>query len=379
MLPPSAPADLDEPQYRAGYLADDIAQCRFALLVLIAPLLPFLYFDYRFFGLAPIFYLLAGVRLSMLTYTLWLWQHLPRMTQPQQLDRHMLAWSVIGALVLLFANATRPPEFVGHHVIDVWVVLMFFAAVPLPVRAQLLPGVLFVGGSLALIAFYKQPPTVVYTFDAVIVLLLSLGCGVMLSARIHRYRRAALKSRVELEHQARTDPLTGIANRRALMAAAALECERHERSGEPLAVILFDLDDFKRINDAYGHEAGDTVLAEAARRTAGVLRSYDLCARVGGEEFCVILPGTQIDDAVATAERIRQTLGVAPVRRGAERLTVTASFGVAAYQRGEGSIEPALARADAALYQAKREGRDRVAADRRTGPKIALVHSAPAS
>lgn len=162
-----------------------------------------------------------------------------------------------------------------------------------------------------------------------------------------------------IERLARTDGLTGLANRRSLDEAFVREIARAERSGQPLSMILADLDHFKSINDRYGHTAGDQVLICAAKVFGGRLRRYDLAARYGGEELVLLLPGTSADIAISIAERIRRE--VAAINVPGLDVRFTLSLGVAAWKSGE-KPGPFLARADAALYQAKNAGRNRVEA-----------------
>jgi diguanylate cyclase (GGDEF)-like protein len=158
---------------------------------------------------------------------------------------------------------------------------------------------------------------------------------------------------------ARTDPLTGLANRRTLDEALQREIARSERLGERLCVIIGDLDHFKSINDQYGHGTGDQALARAAAVFGSRLRPYDLAARYGGEEFVVLLPGSPMDDAIGVAERIRNEVAEIQLTGCPRRITI--SLGVASWTPGEGPAE-FVARADAALYHAKSGGRNRVQA-----------------
>ncbi len=165
----------------------------------------------------------------------------------------------------------------------------------------------------------------------------------------------------QLYLRATRDALTGLLNRPSLEDRLARELERHARYGRGLALLVLDLDHFKRLNDEHGHAAGDAVLRAVGHAIAASLRSSDLAARVGGEEFVVVLPECALEQAREAAEKLR--LGLAaleiPVPGGA-RVRLTASLGLAL--AGPGEVAPAglLARADAACYRAKGEGRDRV-------------------
>ncbi len=164
----------------------------------------------------------------------------------------------------------------------------------------------------------------------------------------------------DLARLAREDALTRLPNRRAFDEALSREVARAERSGVPLAAVVLDVDHFKRVNDAHGHAAGDAVLAAVAARASAALRAGDLFARLGGEEFGVLLPGADLAAAAEAAERIRAAVGGAPIAAGGRSLVVTVSLGCAALDPGEAGWT-LVARADARLYAAKAAGRDRVA------------------
>jgi diguanylate cyclase (GGDEF)-like protein len=169
--------------------------------------------------------------------------------------------------------------------------------------------------------------------------------------------------RVELEFMATRDPMTGLLNRRAFFARAAVEWARAVRSGRPLAVITADIDFFKKVNDTHGHHVGDLVIKDFGRRAEHMLRVPDILARFGGEEFVILLPETDRDSALHVAERIRQEVGM---HRDKALPPYTASLGVALLTQGQQSpaadIEALIVQADAALYRAKQGGRNRVEA-----------------
>jgi len=168
--------------------------------------------------------------------------------------------------------------------------------------------------------------------------------------------RALKAANRELAWLATTDPLTGLWNRRQLDERLRQEIERADRYGHPLTLVLFDIDDFKGINDRFGHASGDQVLAELSRRVRGHLRTSDGLGRWGGEEFLVLLPECGGEQACELAEKLRQLVSATPFE---DVGTVTASFGVA--QRSLGETEDAwFGRVDRALYRAKQRGRNRV-------------------
>jgi two-component system, cell cycle response regulator len=184
-----------------------------------------------------------------------------------------------------------------------------------------------------------------------------------LRARLHSGQRivdmqASLDSRHrELRYRATHDSLTGVWNRSAVLDFANREVGYSIKSKRPLYLALADIDNFKFVNDTYGHAAGDTVLVEVARRMQSALRHYDSLGRYGGEEFIVVMPGINRQRAFAIAERIRMRVADSPYEVAKHRITVTLSIGVATNQGFEG-IGPLIRAADEALYRAKAGGRN---------------------
>ena len=181
-------------------------------------------------------------------------------------------------------------------------------------------------------------------------------------AELNAAHAALAEAHLETERLARTDMLTGVANRRAFSERAAQETERADRAGDALGIVLLDVDHFKRVNDTYGHDVGDEVLVAVAARLAAAVRSYDAVARWGGEEFIVLVPGVP-DAATLTgvAESLLQAVRDEPIATTAGALRLTASAGAALRPTG-GDLAAAIDAADDGLYAAKRRGRDRVAA-----------------
>jgi diguanylate cyclase (GGDEF)-like protein/PAS domain S-box-containing protein len=164
---------------------------------------------------------------------------------------------------------------------------------------------------------------------------------------------------IELEQQALTDYLTNLYNRRYFMRRGEEEFKRTKRNGQPLTLLMLDIDNFKRVNDSYGHEAGDRALQEVARALKSNLREIDVLGRMGGEEFAVLLPDTSLEDAALLAERVRQTIENTPFEIPGDVLKITVCIGVSAFAKGMSNIDDMFRNADAALYQAKNAGRNR--------------------
>lgn len=158
---------------------------------------------------------------------------------------------------------------------------------------------------------------------------------------------------------ARTDELTGMNNRRAFYEFSERAVEQAERYRRPLSLVMLDIDRFKAINDTWGHTAGDEALRAVAAVVMNAARGADIAGRLGGEESSIILPETSLDDAAVQAERLRKEIAGVSVRHEAVKISLTCSFGVAERAASE-SLDALIARADAALYEAKAEGRNRV-------------------
>jgi diguanylate cyclase (GGDEF)-like protein len=224
----------------------------------------------------------------------------------------------------------------GNAVIQLMRALVYgahLAGVPIPWDDAIVSMIFFSIGALALPA-------------------LTLGAVMMANAEL--IARA--------QHAADHDHLTGARSRRAFFELAAREQERAQRRGIPLSLLLFDVDHFKRINDTHGHATGDRVLVDIVQRTGAVVRGIDVVARLGGEEFAVLLPDTPADTALLVAGRLRHGLD-----RALEGVGYTVSIGAATLHAGE-SIDAMLSRADAALYAAKTAGRNAVVDARTMDP-----------
>ncbi|HTU66120.1 MAG TPA: diguanylate cyclase [Steroidobacteraceae bacterium] len=191
-------------------------------------------------------------------------------------------------------------------------------------------------------------------------LLARLAVGRRITGLEHTLRATNLENR----RLAFTDSLTGAYNRRFLMKHLPREYERSRRHQHPLAALVCDLDHFKLVNDGYGHAAGDAVLIEVTRRMTDALRSSDWVVRAGGEEFVVVLPETDLDGALVVAEKIRAEIAAHPVAAGTVSVPITMSVGYSAVLTEEEldrySFDELLRTADARLYDAKLDGRNRV-------------------
>jgi two-component system cell cycle response regulator len=180
--------------------------------------------------------------------------------------------------------------------------------------------------------------------------------------RRKRYEERLRANYVVSVNAAVTDPLTGLYNRRYLESHFERICGRLKEEGKTISLLMLDIDHFKLVNDTHGHDAGDQVLQAVAKRVVSNLRGFDTAVRYGGEEFVILLPDAPLSAAVNTAERLCKSISSAPVpvANSAEAISISASLGVATMMAGDESLEQLVRRADAALYQAKETGRNKV-------------------
>jgi diguanylate cyclase (GGDEF)-like protein len=219
------------------------------------------------------------------------------------------------------------------------------------------------------------PATVWFVLqDDVILRAMAVGGLVYIGAVYRATRTLAffLRRSFQLTHElqeaheaaqelARTDVLTGMKNRRAFYELGELAFEQAKRYGHPLSLVMLDVDRFKQVNDNWGHAAGDQVLKAVAGVIKETARASDISGRLGGEEFAVLLPETAVEDATAQAERLRRGVAGLSVRYEADDITLTCSLGVAQSDGECSSLDTLIGRADCALYEAKGQGRNRVA------------------
>jgi diguanylate cyclase (GGDEF)-like protein len=186
----------------------------------------------------------------------------------------------------------------------------------------------------------------------------------LLALRVELVRHAR-----DLERLATIDDLTGLYNRRHFLALAEDERRRHAREQQPMAVLIFDIDLFKSVNDRFGHDAGDAVIRHVADVCRGEMGASEILARIGGEEFVLLLPETTGERAAARADAIRWQLESAAFEVDGAKVRVTVSIGVAEAAAQTECIGDLMKRADQALYQAKRDGRNRVRSARGALPE----------
>jgi len=209
-------------------------------------------------------------------------------------------------------------------------------------------------------AAFQERKTLLTVSAGVISLALSV-VALLIFLLSSRYFQSIARLRLahgQLAQLANTDVLTGVSSRRAFLAGLEAELARARRHNESLSLLMLDIDHFKRVNDVHGHPIGDAVLKQFSETCAGMLRAHDLFGRLGGEEFAIVLPHTDAEGARCVAEKIRTAAAQTPMPTAAGDITVTVSIGLAQMEGLPGEVDQLMARADQALYEAKRGGRN---------------------
>lgn len=306
---------------------------------------------------------MIGARIGLMLVLLVVALRLPRISDLTRFDRILFLTGLAGVITAFGANLARPGDYTHFATTDVVLIFGAYTLLPIPLAARGSLAALVTLGDVALFAGLKSPVPPMAATGSLFGLAAGNALGYLVSSRVHAYRRQQYLSRLELERRASRDDLTGALNRRAFVERAAEELARARLLARPLALLLIDLDHFKAVNDRHGHLVGDEALRALGRQLDELRREGDVFARLGGEEFALLLPDTAITGAVAAGERIRLAAAMSHAREDGSPVPLSVSVGVAEADEGEEEIEPLLARADRALYAAKAAGRDRVVAD----------------
>jgi len=351
-----------ERAYRAESLASDIAQARVVVAVTAAAILAANLGDLWLSDGSPAALDRVGTYGAPGTLSLVFVALLPRVTRPAVFDRLLLAWVLVHGGMALWFRATGAPVMN-----EAWIALVAFgcyALLPHRLLYRFLPALLVTAGDLWL-ARDPGAGEVLATGLAYGFIHVAGGWAAVTreSDRRHRFvaQRREREARDELERLANTDTLTDTLTRRRWLELAEAELSRFGRHGRSFAILMADLDHFKRVNDTHGHMVGDAVL----QRFAGLLhrerRRFDLVGRLGGEEFGILLPETGAAAAREVAERIVAACRGVVVLAPDGEVRFTCSVGVAVVTAGDTTVVDILDRADEAMYAAKAGGRDRVA------------------
>ncbi len=364
---------LDLPDYHEEneiYFEEDLKMASFGIVVFAAMSALFCISDFYTFGAAEVFYKLVGVRGVMLVSSLVILYYMKKPKARSSYSVLVFLWLMVYSLKLMTTDLLCPQHHLlntSHHLLTVVAIYVIFHN---HFRLQLLPAMLISVFSLSN-AFNEHMQVPEGTFFILFLTFVAMNAlGVMVSLSLRKYRSEQMALNVQqqrmskmLEKIAFIDDLTGLFNRRKIMEIFEREYGRVKRYDNMLAVMMLDIDHFKHVNDKYGHDAGDCVLVEFAKRVKSQIRETDFVGRFGGEEFLVVMPETDLSGAHVVAERIKQMLDETEVSLGSSRIKVTSSMGISMVRSSDMAKEDSLKRADESLYMAKKAGRDTICAE----------------
>lgn len=359
-----------EGEYRAYHLRDDIRQSSFYILITIASLLIMPAADTVFYRDRPdLFLRMLFYRMGFVAVSALILFAIRRTNKVRVYDRLMLLWLALVSLFLLLYNFTRPADFITASY-DVILPFAIYIVSPLRIFYSFALAFGFSVGTLYVDFFHKtgiDPATLnMVVIAQSIVHVIGLGIGI----QIQSYRRKSFKAYTQekdakemVAYLASIDPLTKSLTRQQFFNIAESEFLRFSRYRRQFSILVLDADYFKSINDTYGHYAGDLVLKNLSLVILEQKRTQDTFGRLGGEEFGLLLPETNLTQAVIVAERVQKTWAQTPCMVDGKVIRSTVSIGVAQASELDSSFEDVLRRADRLMYKAKDAGRNRVVAE----------------
>lgn len=352
-----------------------------ALRVWAFLLVAFGWLDFMALGLSEGFYHLMGSRLLsaflLLSFSVMV-KYRPGLAKN---GTGVSILEVVGFFLFFIIYFVRPDITTWNIGVTVIILISLYIFIPNRVVNSNIVALFGIAGTIYCIAlvgaeppvlvglvFLLSLPTIIGYFAAV---RLNLGnrqqyALFMETVQVNQSLQAEIKRReeleVELKLQATTDPLTGLLNRRQYETLFRREQERVRRHAGKLSLCVTDLDHFKKINDEYGHDVGDQVLRHISDLFVETLRHTDIVGRFGGEEFILLLPDTDLDNAMVVIDRLREKLQASPIEADGKEICITATFAVTEVTAEDVTIEDVIRRADKALYQGKEAGRNQVVA-----------------
>jgi diguanylate cyclase (GGDEF)-like protein len=347
-----------EAAYRQSFLRDDLAQIIRIGWIYVASAVFLGLIDSRALETSPATLALHALRVLVIAFSVGAMFALRRTASVAFADRLVWVWALIIAAYALYIHLARPETLFYSTLADLIIITLVYIVMPLRLRLRVIPPLLLTVGDSAIIASYNPPLAVSDLAYITLTLLLGNLVGILSSVHLFTYRRRQFVAQREIERLATIDGLTQVLNHRHFRERLEQEFQRFRRYGHALSLLWVDLDYFKRINDTYGHLAGDAVLREFALLAGTLKRESDELGRLGGEEFALLLPETALSAAQAVAERLRERSAQLSVPFSESAIHFTASIGIAEARASDTSADDLMHRADQALYRAKQYGRN---------------------
>lgn len=359
-----------EGDYRVFHLKADIAQSTLSLLIANISVISMLRLDVLLFSGRPdLLTWLVLYRVIFVVPTIAIMLIIHRVERVRVFDKLMLGWLSFAVLHLLLFNFTRPVNYFTVA-FDIIIPFAIYILSPLKISSNFALAFGYTVGTIYIDLFFKTNMTPAALNVAIYAQVLAHALGLASALQTHSYRRRSFKAYVSEKdakeiatYLSNIDPLTESLTRRHFFMIANSEFLRFARYKRPLSVLVMDADRFKTINDTYGHHGGDIVLKSLSLVVLEQKRVQDIFGRLGGEEFGLLLPETNLEKARIVAERIQKTWEQTPSIMDGEKIPCTVSIGVAETAPGDTSFDDVLRRADRMMYKAKVSGRNQVVAN----------------
>jgi diguanylate cyclase (GGDEF)-like protein len=356
-----------EGDYRAFHLKDDIRQSSFYIILATASVALMIGIDAILYKNRPdLFLWMLLYRVVFIAVSILVLVALHRKVKVRIYDRLMMAWLSFVILFLLLFNFTRPSHFLTTAY-DVILPLAIYMISPLKIFFSFVLAFGFSAGILYIDYFHKTGIDSATLNMVLIAQLIVHIIGLSSNVQIQSYRRKSFRAYIQerdakemVAYLANIDPLTKSLTRRHFFNIAETEFLRFVRYRRTLSILVLDADNFKNINDTYGHYAGDLVLRSLSLVILEQKRTQDTFGRLGGEEFAILLPETNLQQAKVVAERVQKAWADTPCNVDGQMIHSTVSIGVAEANEHDKSFEDILRRADRLMYKAKEAGRNRV-------------------
>ena len=359
-----------EGDYRVFHLKNDIAQIILSFSIASISMLVTLGTDaLLFIGRPDLFMKMGCYRAGFILVSLVIMFAISKTTKVRIFDRLVLGWISFAVLSILLFNFTRPANYLTTA-FDIIVPFAIYALSPLKLSQNIMLAFAYSVGTLYVDHVFKigVDPLTLSAATAAQFVVHALGLGSTL--QIQSYRRKSFKAYMDekdakemVAYMVNIDTLTKSLTRRHFFNMAQSEFQRFTRYRRPLSALVLDIDLFKNVNDTYGHHAGDIVLRSFSLVAIEQKRVQDTFGRLGGEEFGLLLPETNLEQARVVAERIQKTWEKSPVNMDGVPIRSTVSIGVAEADKEDKSFEDLMRRADLMMYKAKERGKNQVAAE----------------
>ena len=349
------------------YQQEDSKLSRFGVLVLSILIIIFIYADYVFISTSFEFIKLLLIKFVVLSASLFVYIYLKVSKENEHYSLVIFIWLILLISMILFNNISRPGEYISNLAMESSIVLSIFIIFKNKLLLQIIPSIYLSIGLLSQLYLLKTVHIGMTYFLFIVGTIAINIVGIYASLTFSKFRETELRylenehaMKCKLKEMAFHDELTSLQNRRSILHSAKSEFDRSKRYHKNLSLMILDIDDFKAINDRYGHDNGDIALKYFADIVSIKKRSTDYIGRIGGEEFLLLLPETDVDQAHYIAERILVELNSKMIEFDEQKTYLTVSIGLTALMDKDATINECMRRADDYLYVAKKRGKNNI-------------------